>query len=209
MKSKGMNRSGVLDDLMREEEKATERINRKDYWLCEGIIVKVMRKALAEKGYYKQKGVVRKLIDKYVGEIEMFETKAWFGMFEKNQKVKKSLSYLSHIILFKSHHLLNTLFQTQLKPNLYFIKSQKVYLFRSSQTTSKHVLSVDQEELETVIPLIGGIVRIVNGAYRGSNARLLAVDTDKFCAKVQIEKGICDGRVIQAIEYEDICKVVC
>ncbi|CAL5367708.1 unnamed protein product [Camellia sinensis] len=125
-----MNRSGV-----------------KDYWLCEGIIVKVMSKALAEKGYYKQKRVVRKLIDKYVGEIEMFET--------------------------------------------------------------KHVLRVDQEELETVIPQIGGIVRIVNGAYRGSNARLLAVDTDKFCAKVQIEKGINDGRVIQAVEYEDICKVVC
>ncbi|KAF5960166.1 hypothetical protein HYC85_001375 [Camellia sinensis] len=124
---------------------AKERINRKDYWLCEGIIVKVMSKALAEKGYYKQKQVVRKLIDKYVGEIEMFET--------------------------------------------------------------KHVLRVDQEELETVIPQIGGIVRIVNGAYRGSNARLLAVDTDKFCAKVQIEKGIYDGRVIQAVDYEDICKV--
>ncbi|XAR54199.1 hypothetical protein NMG60_11029227 [Bertholletia excelsa] len=136
----------ALDDLMREQEKAKERINRKDYWLCEGIIVKVMSKALAEKGYYKQKGVVRKVIDKYVGEIEMLE--------------------------------------------------------------SKHVLRVDQEELETVIPQIGGLVRIVNGAYRGSNARLLAVDTDNFCAKVQIEKGIYDGRVLKAVEYEDICKIV-
>ncbi|CAI9760459.1 unnamed protein product [Fraxinus pennsylvanica] len=53
---------------------------------------------------------------------------------------------------------------------------------------SKLVLRVDQEELETMIPQIGGLVKIVNGAYRGSNARLLAVDTDKFCAKVQIEK---------------------
>ncbi|PSR93182.1 DNA/RNA-binding protein [Actinidia chinensis var. chinensis] len=144
-KSGGGGRS-VLDDLMREQEKAKERINRKDYWLCEGIIVKVMSKALAEKGYYKQKGVVRKVIDKYVGEIEMLE--------------------------------------------------------------SKHVLRVDQDELETVIPQIGGLVRITNGAYRGSNARLLAVDTDKFCAKVQIEKGIYDGRVLQAVEYEDFCKIV-
>lgn len=135
----------ALDELMKEQEKAKERSNRKDYWVCEGIIVKVMSKALAEKGYYKQKGVVRKVIDKYVGEIEMIE--------------------------------------------------------------NKHVLRVDQEELETVIPQIGGLVRIVNGAYRGSNARLLAVNTDKFCAKVQIEKGIYDGRVLQAIEYEDICKV--
>jgi DNA/RNA-binding protein KIN17 len=30
----------ALDLLMREEEE--EKINRKDYWLCEGIIVKVM-----------------------------------------------------------------------------------------------------------------------------------------------------------------------
>ncbi|GLT93085.1 hypothetical protein SLE2022_108910 [Rubroshorea leprosula] len=132
------------EELMREEEKAKERSNRKDYWLCEGIIVKVMSKALADKGYYKQKGVVKKVIDKYVGEIEMLE--------------------------------------------------------------SKHVLRVDQEELETVIPQIGGLLRIVNGAYRGSNARLLGVDTEKFCAKVQIEKGIYDGRVLKAVEYEDICK---
>ncbi|XP_027175566.1 KIN17-like protein [Coffea eugenioides] len=144
-KGSGKMGSSVLDELMREEEKAKERSNRKDYWLCEGIIVKVMSRALAEKGYYKQKGIVQKVIDKYVGEIEMLE--------------------------------------------------------------SKHVLRIDQEELETVIPQIGGLVRIVNGAYRGSYARLLAVDTDKFCAKVQIEKGIYDGRVIKAIEYEDICKV--
>nr|XP_043636135.1 KIN17-like protein [Erigeron canadensis] len=135
----------ALDELIREEEKAKERSNRKDYWLFEGIVVKVMSKDLAEKGYYKQKGVVRKVIDKYVGEIEMVE--------------------------------------------------------------SKHKLRVDQEELETVIPQIGGVVKIVNGAYRGSNARLVSVNTEKFCAKVQIEKGIYDGRVIQAIEYEDICKL--
>ncbi|GAB2230155.1 hypothetical protein Droror1_Dr00014412 [Drosera rotundifolia] len=137
--------NSVLDNLMREEERVKEVSNRKDYWLCEGIIVKVMSKVLADKGYYKKKGVVRKVIDRYVGEIEMIDT--------------------------------------------------------------KHVLRVDQEELETVIPQIGGLVRIVNGAYRGSNARLLAVDTDKYCAKVEIEKGLYDGRVLPAVEYEDICKI--
>lgn len=141
---KSMTKS-ALEELMKEEEKKKERINRKDYWLCEAIVVKVMSKALAERGYYKQKGVVRKVIDKYVGEIEMLE--------------------------------------------------------------NKHVLRVDQEELETVIPQIGGLVRIVNGAYRGSTARLLGINTEKFCAKVQIEKGVYDGRVIPAVEYEDICKL--
>ncbi|KFK35581.1 hypothetical protein AALP_AA4G009500 [Arabis alpina] len=135
----------ALDELIKEDEKKKERTNRKDYWLFEGIVVKVMSKALVEKGYYKQKGVVKKVIDKYVGEIEMVDT--------------------------------------------------------------KHVLRVDQEELETVLPQIGGLVKIVNGAYRGSNAKLLGVDMDKFCAKVQIEKGVYDGRVIKSIEYEDICKL--
>jgi len=138
-------RRSALDELMKEEEKAKEKSNRKDYWLCPGIVVKVMSKSLAQKGYYKQKGVVKKVIDKYVGEIEMLE--------------------------------------------------------------SKHVLRVDQDELETVIPQIGGLVRIVNGAYRGSNARLLSVDTEKFCAKVQVEKGLYDGKILRAVEYEDICKI--
>uniref|UniRef100_A0A0D9Z9P8 KIN17-like protein n=1 Tax=Oryza glumipatula TaxID=40148 RepID=A0A0D9Z9P8_9ORYZ len=137
-------RRSALDELMKEEEKAKERSNRKDYWLCPGIVVKVMSKLLAEKGYYKQKGVVKRVIDKYVGEIEMLE--------------------------------------------------------------SKHVLRVDQDELETVIPQIGGLVRIVNGAYRGSNARLLSVDTERFCAKVQVEKGLYDGKVLKAIEIRP-CKL--
>ncbi|KAF2578148.1 hypothetical protein F2Q68_00006923 [Brassica cretica] len=49
-------------------------------------------------------------------------------------------------------------------------------------------LAVILEELETVIPQIGGLVKIVNGAYRGSVAKLFGVDTEKLCAKVQIEK---------------------
>ena len=32
--------------------------NRRDYWLFEGIVVKVMSKSLAEKGYYKKKRIV-------------------------------------------------------------------------------------------------------------------------------------------------------
>jgi DNA/RNA-binding protein KIN17 len=40
-------------------------------WLAEGIIVKVMSKALKEHGYYKQKGTVLRVLDSYIGEIEM------------------------------------------------------------------------------------------------------------------------------------------
>ncbi|KAI9168997.1 hypothetical protein LWI28_005160 [Acer negundo] len=67
--------NSALEELMREEEKVKEKLNRKDYWLREGIIVKVMSKPLAYKGYYKHKGVVKKVIDKYVGEIQMLDNK--------------------------------------------------------------------------------------------------------------------------------------
>ncbi|XLT60058.1 hypothetical protein HN873_052662 [Arachis hypogaea] len=50
-KESGGGGKSTLEELIREEEKKKEKINRKDYWLREGIIVKVMSKALAEKGY--------------------------------------------------------------------------------------------------------------------------------------------------------------
>eukprot|EP00249_Psilotum_nudum_P015614 c25428_g1_i1 orf=202-1413(+) len=81
------------------------------------------------------------------------------------------------------------------------------YVGEIKMLESGDVLKVDQEELETVIPQVGGSVKIVNGAYRGSNARLLSIDTAKFTTKVQIEKGVYNGRVISDIEYEDICKI--
>lgn len=143
--SVGKNGRGTLDDMMYEQERAKERSNRKDYWLCEGIVVKVMSKALQEKGYYKQKGVVQKVVSKYVAEIKMID--------------------------------------------------------------SGHVLRIDQQELETVLPQIGGFVRIVNGAYRDSNAKLMGINTEEFSAKVQIEKGAFDGRVLPNVQYEDICKL--
>ncbi|KAK7347224.1 hypothetical protein VNO80_21751 [Phaseolus coccineus] len=81
------------------------------------------------------------------------------------------------------------------------------YVGEIEMLESKHVLRVDQAELETVIPQVGGRVKIVNGAYRGSIAKLLGVDTDNFCAKVQIEKGPYDGRILKAMEYEDISQI--
>lgn len=47
---------------------------RLDHWLHEGIVVKVMSKALKEQGYYKQKGVVDKVIGKYVAEVAMLDS---------------------------------------------------------------------------------------------------------------------------------------
>ena len=40
------------------EEKTKEKVNRKDYWLHEGIVVKVITRKLGDK-YYKKKAVIR------------------------------------------------------------------------------------------------------------------------------------------------------
>ena len=60
MKGKGTGGGlSALDEInMIEEEKMRDMRNRRDYWLFEGIVVKVMSKSLAEKGYYKKKGIV-------------------------------------------------------------------------------------------------------------------------------------------------------
>jgi len=69
------------------------------------------------------------------------------------------------------------------------------------------IIRLDQDQLETVIPNIGGRVKIVNGAYRGETAVLQNINVDLFCATAKIDKGGLNGKLIENIEYEDICKL--
>jgi len=50
-------------------------------------------------------------------------------------------------------------------------------------------------------------VRILNGAYRDSTAILKSIETSKFSATVEIERGCFKGRVITGMPYEDISKI--
>lgn len=68
-------------------------------------------------------------------------------------------------------------------------------------------LKVDQAHLETVIPNIGKLVRVVNGAYRGELASLKELDEKNFCVTIEIAQGPLKGRVIKRVQYEDICKM--
>lgn len=133
----------ALDDIMQMEESKKEKINRKDYWLSEGIVVKVMTKSLGEK-FYKQKGVVLEVIDRYAGKIKMLET---------GEKVK-----------------------------------------------------LDQDHCETVIPLVGKMVKVLNGGYRGCNAYIKEIDIDKYCVSIEIASGPLKGRIVHKVQYEDVSK---
>lgn len=144
-KSKLDNRKKTaLDEIKEQQEKEKEEKNRKDYWLTEGIVVKVITKSIGEE-FYKQKGVVREVIDKYVAVVKLFE--------------------------------------------------------------SGKKLKLDQEHLETVIPAIGKLVKVVNGAYRGETASLLSIDEKNFCVEIEIASGLLQGRIVTCIQYEDICKL--
>eukprot|EP00873_Tetraselmis_striata_P015347 jgi/Tetstr1/435611/TSEL_024513.t1 len=70
---------------------------------------------------------------------------------------------------------------------------------------SGDVLRVDQRQLETVIPQPGGLVQVVNGAYRGSTAKLLSVNMNKFKAELKVLSGPMKGEALW-LDYEDFSK---
>lgn len=142
-KEDGKKRKSTLEQLMEEEERGKEKKNRKDYWVAPGIVVKVMNKTLAGGKYYKLKGVVEEVIDRYIAQVKMLDV--------------------------------------------------------------GDVLKLDQSQLETVIPSIGGKMKIVNGAYRGDTAILVSLDVDNFAAKVKLASGPNSGKIL-SMPYEDICK---
>jgi DNA/RNA-binding protein KIN17 len=59
-----------MEELREQEERFKERKNRKDYWLHAGIIVKVVSKKASDK-FYKAKGEITKMIDKYTAEVTL------------------------------------------------------------------------------------------------------------------------------------------
>jgi DNA/RNA-binding protein KIN17 len=65
-------KKSALEEIMEQEERKKEQKNRKDYWLAEGIVVKVVTKSLGS-DYYKQKAVVQGVIDKYRAKIKLLE----------------------------------------------------------------------------------------------------------------------------------------
>lgn len=68
---------------MHEEERKKQQIKenqekkeRTDYWLQPGIVVKIVNKKLGGGKYFKKKGVVLSVIDRYVGEVSVLDMSA-------------------------------------------------------------------------------------------------------------------------------------
>lgn len=106
--------------------------------------VQIINKKVGGGKYYKQKGRVERVIDKFVGEVKLLE--------------------------------------------------------------GGDRLRIDQDELETVIPAVGGTVLIVNGRGKGLLAEMLELDVDNYAARVRVLEGVLKGEKLKGVAYEDISK---
>ncbi|CAK8688910.1 DNA/RNA-binding protein KIN17-like [Clavelina lepadiformis] len=66
-------KKSALDEIMAAEEKKKKVSLRTENWLHAGIVVKVITKRLGEK-YFKKKGVIKEVIDKFTAVVKMIES---------------------------------------------------------------------------------------------------------------------------------------
>lgn len=137
-------KSSALDEIMKEEEEKRKKVPKRQNWLTEDIVVKILTDSLGDK-YYKKKGVVVKVIDKFCAKVRLMDS-----------EVK---------------------------------------------------LKLDQAHLETVIPAVGRLVKVLNGAYAGLKAELVDIDTKHFCVTLKIASGPLSGKIVKSVQYEDVSKL--
>ncbi|XP_073508544.1 DNA/RNA-binding protein KIN17 isoform X1 [Phyllobates terribilis] len=68
-------------------------------------------------------------------------------------------------------------------------------------------LKLDQTHLETVIPVPGKQVLILNGGYKGNFGILESINEKSFSATIVIDSGPLKGRKVDSLPYEDFSKV--
>ena len=67
-------------------------------------------------------------------------------------------------------------------------------------------VQVDQTELETVLPSVGGAVVVLKGEHRGLTGKMDGLETDKYKAVVTLREGPGKGTTMR-FDYEDISKL--
>ncbi|KAG8576888.1 hypothetical protein GDO81_010010 [Engystomops pustulosus] len=68
-------------------------------------------------------------------------------------------------------------------------------------------LKLDQTHLETVIPVPGKQVLILNGGYKGNFGTLESINEKSFSATIVISSGPLTGRKVEGLPYEDFSKM--
>jgi len=81
-------KKSALEEVREMEEKLKEQKNRKDYWLHEGIVVKIITSKLGEK-YSKKKGILTKVENRYQAVVKMLDT---------NDKIRVDQAHVETVI---------------------------------------------------------------------------------------------------------------
>ncbi|XP_008207078.1 DNA/RNA-binding protein KIN17 [Nasonia vitripennis] len=76
---------------------------------------------------------------------------------------------------------------------------------KSPEDVEGHVIKIDQEYLETVIPSIGRDVMVLWGKYNGEIATVEKVRIDDFCVDIELKER---RKLLKRIPYEQICKYI-
>lgn len=76
---------------------------------------------------------------------------------------------------------------------------------KSPEDVEGHVIKIDQEHLETVIPSIGRDVMVLWGKYNNEIATIEKVRIDDFCVDIELKDR---RKLLKRIPYEQICKYV-
>eukprot|EP01038_Epipyxis_sp_PR26KG_P013437 gene13437-18016_t len=74
-----------------------------------------------------------------------------------------------------------------------------------------HRYLVDQRDLQTVVPKVGGTCLIVRGRGKGSLATILSINTEQYTCDLRLQEdnridGLRRGDVLNNVEYEDFSK---
>ncbi|ESO11689.1 hypothetical protein HELRODRAFT_71298 [Helobdella robusta] len=70
--SNAKRKQSALDEIIKMEETKKAKIGRKDYWLTEGIVIKIITKKAGEQ-YFKKKAVVKEVVEKYGAVVKLLE----------------------------------------------------------------------------------------------------------------------------------------
>jgi DNA/RNA-binding protein KIN17 len=76
---------------------------------------------------------------------------------------------------------------------------------KTPEEVNGHVIRLDQEYLETVIPAIGKVVLILWGKHKGKKAIVKKLHVEHYSIDVELNK---DKKTVENIPYEQICKYV-
>lgn len=76
---------------------------------------------------------------------------------------------------------------------------------KAPEKVNGHIIRLDQEYLETVIPAIGKEVLILWGKHKGMRATVMKLHIEHYSIDVELEK---DKKIVKKLPYEQVCKYI-